>query len=223
MKTSEISLHGASPEAIAEAAATALFSDPARASELSVKDISGNSGARTYLCRNDDTPVCIVKVQSGGGIMDSPEYLRGSVQPLRLCERRAGALIIMKGQIFMSGVGWRLRDERLLSLQPGTCTRAENRSIASQPFCLPPRHEPLKQQWPETLTWVNFSGRIFLCAVLVLPWSGIDTGMLLLGSVTNPETAKRLLDLEVESGVYEKVMLHEAPAGLKAGQPCPRS
>ena len=44
-----------------------------------------------------------------------------------------------------------------------------------------------------------------------LPWSGFDTGMVLLGAGNpNPSTAKRLLELMVGSGVYQKMMRCEA-------------
>ena len=44
-----------------------------------------------------------------------------------------------------------------------------------------------------------------------LPWTGLDTGMPVLG-VGNPnaETAKKILSLELETGVFEKIMLHPA-------------
>ena len=68
---SDIKLTQASPELIASTAATALNLDPSVGTQLTVKDISGNSGAQTYVCLKDQIPQCIVKVVSGGGIMDS--------------------------------------------------------------------------------------------------------------------------------------------------------
>ena len=71
MKTSDIELSGATPELVSTTAATALSLTPEEASRVTVKDISGNSGARTYLCLVEDVPSCIVKIQTGSGIMDS--------------------------------------------------------------------------------------------------------------------------------------------------------
>ena len=95
--------------------------------------------------------------------------------------------------------------------------------LLAQLHALPTKwYEPLKQQFlardPHLGQLLRDASSYAPC--WCLPWSGIDTGMLLLGvGNPNPETAKRLLDLEVESGVYEKVMLHEAFQPVsKAGQ-----
>ena len=54
MKTSDIKLLGADDALIAQTASEALADGTTSTPELSVKDISGNSGAKTYLCLDGD-------------------------------------------------------------------------------------------------------------------------------------------------------------------------
>ena len=59
---SQTYLKGSELAHIAEIAMNSL--DPNRESKtlLSVKDVSGNSGAKTYICHEGDVPKCIVKI-----------------------------------------------------------------------------------------------------------------------------------------------------------------
>ena len=102
MKTSDIKLLGADDALIAHTASEALTGDAASVAELSVKDISGNSGAKTYLCLDGELPRCIVKVQSGGGIMDSHPNTAARVGAAASVMRAEGIAppVIMKGADF---------------------------------------------------------------------------------------------------------------------------
>ena len=99
--SSELKLAGTSDERLAQVAAAAL--SPSMSSDsLTIKDISGNSGARTYLCIEDETPRCIIKVQSGGGIMDSHPntFLRVQVASQVMRESGLAPPILMRGKDF---------------------------------------------------------------------------------------------------------------------------
>ena len=102
MKASDIKLLGADDALIAQTAAEALGDSQASAPALSVKDISGNSGAKTYVCLDGDIPRCIVKVQSGGGIMDSHPNTAARVSAAATVMRAEGIAppVIMKGADF---------------------------------------------------------------------------------------------------------------------------
>jgi len=61
----DMALKGASLDQILDCAFIALKTNSINYSSLSVRDVSGNSGAKTYLCSEGDMPKCIVKVSSG--------------------------------------------------------------------------------------------------------------------------------------------------------------
>ncbi|MEC7987531.1 MAG: hypothetical protein VX278_20360, partial [Myxococcota bacterium] len=76
MKTTYIyrpnmTLKNAAPDQIRDAASVALQENGIAYSTLSIRDVSGNSGSKTYLCSDNDVPKCIIKVSSGDGIMNS--------------------------------------------------------------------------------------------------------------------------------------------------------
>ena len=103
MKTSDIKLLGADDALIAQTASEALADGTASTPKLSVKDISGNSGAKTYLCLDGELPRCIVKVQSGGGIiMDSHPNTAARVGAAATVMRAEGIAppVIMRGADF---------------------------------------------------------------------------------------------------------------------------
>ena len=55
---SEIRLKDASLKYIAEIALEALYPDETSKTSLSIKDVSGNSGAKTFICHHGSTPKC---------------------------------------------------------------------------------------------------------------------------------------------------------------------
>lgn len=226
MKMSEIELSEASNELIAQTAATALHPDLPDGTSLTVKDVSGNSGARTFLCLEGETPRCIVKVQSGGGIMDSHPNTLSRVSAAATVMRAHGMApeIIMKGKDFQveASAGLSVMKD-FFHFDSDLASPNALAKLLAKIHSLPVDwYAPLKEQF---LNRDNELGAILRQAASYapcwcLPWSGIDTGMLLLGTGNpNPATAKRLLELEVQSGVYEKIMLNPAFNPMsKAGQ-----
>ena len=223
MKTSDIELSGATPELVSTTAATALSLKPEEASRVTVKDISGNSGARTYLCLVEDVPSCIVKIQTGSGIMDSHPNTHARV---------TAAADVMRAhhlapQIIMKGVDFHVEESAGVSVMkdffhfdPELAPPDKLAQLLAKIHALPTNwYEPLKERF---LNRDARLGNIIRDAPesapgWCLPWSGFDTGMLLLGvGNPNPQTAQRLLELEVESGVYEKVMRSTAFSPMSA-------
>ena len=69
---SQLRLKEATLSEIAEVASKLFFQNEEPQKLLSVKDVSGNSGAKTYICNEAKVPKCIVKVKSGDSIMNTP-------------------------------------------------------------------------------------------------------------------------------------------------------
>ena len=75
MKTSQyeetdLTLKNASLEKIAATASAVIYRNKQK-KNLSIKDVSGNSGAKTFICMDDEVPKCIVKVKGDKSIMSS--------------------------------------------------------------------------------------------------------------------------------------------------------
>ena len=68
---SKVRLKDSTLDDIAEIALNSLYPNHESKKSLSVKDVSGNSGAKTYICREGDVPKCIVKITDGDSIMNS--------------------------------------------------------------------------------------------------------------------------------------------------------
>ena len=64
-------LKHASLDQILNTAKIALRQNGIAHSSLGIRDVSGNSGSKTYLCSDGDLPKCIVKVSSGNSIINS--------------------------------------------------------------------------------------------------------------------------------------------------------
>ena len=71
MIKSEIQIKDSTFENIAEIASKSLYPRQESKIFLSVTDVSGNSGAKTYLCNEGDVPKCIVKITNSDSIMNS--------------------------------------------------------------------------------------------------------------------------------------------------------
>ena len=64
-------LKNASLDQILDTAKIVLQQNGVAHSSLGIRDVSGNSGSKTYLCSAGEVPKCIVKVSSGNSIMNS--------------------------------------------------------------------------------------------------------------------------------------------------------
>ena len=217
MKTSDIKLLGADDALIAQTASEALADGTASTPKLSVKDISGNSGAKTYLCLDGELPRCIVKVQSGGGIMDSHPNTAARVGAAASVMRAEG----IAPPVIMRGADFHVEASAGTSVMKDFFHFDEDLAPPAALAGLLAKLHALPVDWYDALKDTFLQRDPAIAAMLkdapdyapcwCLPWTGLDTGMPVLG-VGNPnaETAKKILSLELETGVFEKIMLHPA-------------
>ena len=69
MSHSELCLKNAPIEEIAKIASDIIYQEKVEKKILSIKDVSGNSGAKTFICSEGEIPKCIVKVKGNASIM----------------------------------------------------------------------------------------------------------------------------------------------------------
>ena len=217
MLESTIRLSNDSLERIAEVASEALSSVQKVKPSLTAKDVSGNSGARTFLCIEGATPKCIVKVSTGEGIMNSHPNTVARIAAATEVMREKGIApqILMKGNDFHVEVsaGTSVMKDFFhfdSDLAPPDKLASLLAKIHSAPIKW---YEPLKQKFldrdPILANILKSTPDHAPC--WCLPWSGYDTGMPVLGvGNPNPDSARAILDLEVKTGVFKKMMHCEA-------------
>ena len=96
---SDVKLKGASLADIAKVASDVISTLDGRKTLLSVKDVSGNSGAKTFICNQEKIPRCIVKVAEQKSIMNSHPNTISRVTAATKVMREHGVApaIIVKG------------------------------------------------------------------------------------------------------------------------------
>jgi hypothetical protein len=198
---SEIKLKGASLANIAQVASDIISNIDGKKTSLSVKDASGNSGAKTFICNQGKITRCIVKVAEGKSIMNSHPNTINRVTAATKVMREHGIApaILMKGLDFH------------IELSAGT-------SVMKDFFHFNPEFAPVEKlakllakihsaptYWYDPLKEIFLDRDKHLGAILrpipahapcwCLPWSGYDTGMPVLG-VGNPDPniSKRILE-----------------------------
>ena len=211
---SQLRLKEATLSEIAEVTSKLFFQNEEPQKLLSVKDVSGNSGAKTYICNEEEVPKCIVKVKSGDSIMNSHPHTTARVAAATKVLRGHGVAppILMEGHDFHieRSAGTSVMKDFFhfdQNLAPPENVAKLLAKVHSSPISW---YEPLKRKFLERdLTLKGILEPLPPYAPCwCLPWSGFDTGMPILG-VGNPniETAKKILELLVESEVYKKVMV----------------
>tara|TARA_B100000686_G_scaffold244104_1_gene253174 strand:- start:429 stop:1748 length:1320 start_codon:yes stop_codon:yes gene_type:complete len=210
---SEIKLKDSTLEDVAEIAANSLYPNKESKTSLTVIDVSGNSGAKTYICNEGDVPKCIVKITDGDSIMNSHPNTISRVNAATKILRENGIAppIIMKGADFHieRSAGTSVMKD-FFNFESELAPPEKLAELLAKIHATPTNwYEPLKEEFLDRDS--------FIAAILrpmpshapcwCLPWSAFDTGMPILG-VGNPDvaTAKKILELEIETGVYEKVM-----------------
>ena len=210
---SQLRLKEATLSEIAEVTSKLFFQNEEPQKLLSVKDVSGNSGAKTYICNEAEVPKCIVKVKSVDSIMNSHPNTTARVAAATKVLRGHGIAppILMEGHDFHieRSAGTSVMKDFFhfdQNLAPPENVAKLLAKVHSSPISW---YEPLKRKFLERdLTLKGILEPLPPYAPCwCLPWSGFDTGMPILG-VGNPniKTAKIILELLVESGVYKKVM-----------------
>ena len=213
MSHSELCLKNAPIEEIAKIASDIIYQDKVEKKILSIKDVSGNSGAKTFICSEGEIPKCIVKVKGNESIMSShpntfkrvlaaTENLRsnGIAPPIVLhgadfhIERSAGISVMEDFFHFNQKIAPPEKVAKLLA------------KLHSTPIDW---YQNLKNEFLEQD--LNISSILKpmppFAPCWCLPWSGFDTQMPVLGvGNPNPETAKKIFKLELKTGVYKKIM-----------------
>ena len=213
MSHSELCLKNAPIEEIAKIASDIIYQEKVEKKILSIKDVSGNSGAKTFICSEGEIPKCIVKVKGNESIMSShpntfkrvlaaTENLRsnGIAPPIVLhgadfhIERSAGISVMEDFFHFNQKIAPPEKVAKLLA------------KLHSTPIDW---YQNLKNEFLEQD--LNISSIIKpmppFAPCWCLPWSGFDTQMPVLGvGNPNPETAKKIFKLEIKTGVFKKIM-----------------
>ena len=202
---------------ILQTASFALSKNSVAFSSLSISDVSGNSGSKTYLCSDGLKPKCIVKVGTGDSIMNSHPFTAERVQAATAALRKNNVAppILLRGRDFhveLSAGNSVMKDffhfdHSLAPMAQLAAVMARIHSTAVDWYV------PLKSKFLRRDTKIAdiFKNIPSHAPAWCLPWSGLDTGMPVLG-VGNPKPslAKKILMMMIETGVYRKIM--NAPA-----------
>ncbi len=209
----ELSLKNATLKQIGEVASDVFYEYRKEKRNLSIKDVSGNSGAQTFICLENNVPKCIVKVKGTESIMNSHPSTEKRVllatEVLR--ENSIAPPILMRGSDFhiekSSGISV-MKDFFHFNSE-----LAPPEKIAK----LLAKLHSVPTEWYKDLREEFLSRDEQIKLILqpmpsyapcwCLPWSAFDTGMPILG-VGNPdqEAAKKVFNLLIKTGVYKKVM-----------------
>ena len=210
---SEKLIKNCSKKEIAKIAHEALYPEKKIKESLSVRDVSGNSGAKTYICHEDNNPKCIIKISDGKGIMNSHPNTNLRVKAATEIMREHG----IAPPILMVGADFHIEQSAGISVMKDffhfDTKLAPLKKIAE----LLARIHSAPTSWYGPLREKFLTRDMILEGILrpmphhapcwCLPWSAFDTGMPVLG-VGNPNTkiAKEILELSLKTGVYKRVM-----------------
>ena len=213
----ELKLENASLDEIAELALKAVEPNSSENKSVNVKDVSGNSGAKTYICSIDDIPKCIVKVSSSKSIMSSHPITQ---------KRVSLATEVLRSQnlappIILKGIDFHIERSAGVSVMQDFFHFNEDLAPPDKIAQVLAKLHSAPINWYNQLKAEFLDGDKFLYSALnsvplhapfwCLPWSGIDTKMPVLGvGNPDPKIAKKVFDLGVRTGVYEKVIQCEA-------------
>ena len=215
-KEPDIHLKNATLEKIAETASTIFYKHEKEKKTLSIKDISGNSGAQTYMCSDGNNPKCIVKIKGAESIMSShPNTEKRLLATEVLRKHNIAPPVLMRGSDFH------------IEKSSGISVMEDYFHFNSE-LAPPEKVAKLLAKLHSVPTeWYTDLRKDFLCRdehvksifepmpsyapCWCLPWSAFDTGMPVLG-VGNPDTeaARKIFKLLLSTGVYRKVMQCEA-------------
>ena len=213
----QLKLENASLGEIAELALKAIGPNASAKKTVDVKDVSGNSGAKTYICSIDDSPKCIVKVSSSKSIMNSHPITQ---------KRVSLATEVLRSQnlappIILKGIDFHIERSAGISVMQDFFHFNEKLAPPEKVAQVLAKLHSAPTNWYDQLKAEFLAGDKFLSSTLnsvsphtpfwCLPWSGFDTKMPVLGvGNPDPKIAKKVFELGVKTGVYEKVIQCEA-------------
>ena len=209
----QLKLESASLDDIAGIALKAIDPNASEAKSLNVKDVSGNSGAKTYICSIDDVPKCIVKVSSSKSIMSSHPITQ---------KRVSMATEVLRSQnlappIILKGIDFHIERSAGVSVMQDFFHFNSDLAPPEKIAQVLAKLHSAPINWYDELRAEFLDGDKFLSSALCsapphapfwcLPWSGIDTKMRVLGvGNPDPKISRNVFDLGVQTGVYEKVI-----------------
>ena len=209
----DIKLKGASLVDIAKVASDAISAIDEKKTLLSVKDVSGNSGAKTFICSEQNITRCIVKVAEQKSIMNSHPNTISRVTAATKVMREHG----IAPAILMKGLDFHIELSAGLSVMKDFFHFNPEFAPPEKLAKLLAKIHSAPTDWYDPLKEIFLDRDKHLGAILrtlpshapcwCLPWSGYDTGMPVLG-VGNPDPniSKRILELEIKTGVFKKIV-----------------
>ena len=209
----QLKLESASLNEITALALKAIDPNASEEKSLNVKDVSGNSGAKTFICSIDDVPKCIVKVSSSKSIMSSHPITQ---------KRVSMATEVLRSQnlappIILKGIDFHIERSAGVSVMQDFFHFNSDLAPPEKIAQVLAKLHSAPINWYDELRAEFLDGDKFLSSALCsapphapfwcLPWSGIDTKMPVLGvGNPDPKISKNVFDLGVQTGVYEKVI-----------------
>ena len=209
----ELKLEDASLDEIAELALRAIGPNASAKKDIDVKDVSGNSGAKTFVCSLNKVPKCIVKVSSSKSIMSShPNTEKRVILATEVLRKHNIA-----PSILMRGADFHIEKSNGISVMDDFFHFNSELAPPEKIAKLLAKLHSVPIEWYTDLKTEFLYRDKRLKSILesmpsyapcwCLPCAAFDTGMPVLGvGNPNPEVSKKILNLLVKTGVYKKVM-----------------
>jgi|TARA_B100002019_G_scaffold262433_1_gene249838 hypothetical protein len=213
MSHSELCLKNAPIEEIAKIASDIIYQEKVEKKILSIKDVSGNSGAKTFICSEGEIPKCIVKVKGNESIMSSHPNTFKRVLAATENLRSNG----IAPPIVLHGADFHIERSAGISVMEDFFHFNQKIAPPEKVAKLLAKLHSIPIDWYQNLKNEFLEQDLNISSILkpmppfapcwCLPWSGFDTQMPVLGvGNPNPETAKKIFKLELKTGVYKKIM-----------------
>ena len=212
--SSDVKLVGATAERILQTVHAALYASVPLDS-MAIKESSGRSGAASYLVSQAGTAVAMLKVTGGSVLHTHPatgKRITAATGVLR--EVNNAPAMLLSGPDFYAEAAAGTSAMKDFFHFKDDCTAAEIATLLARFHSTPTAwFAPLRDEYVERDAGL---APILRAAPLHspcwhLPWSGIDTGKVVMGmGNVSDEIARKVLRLQIESGVWQKVMTCEA-------------
>ena len=214
MALSDVKLVGATAETVRQTVHSALFpSEPL--DSITVKECSGRSGAAGFLLSKAGLPVIMLKITGGSSLHTHPATSKriGAATKVLREVNNAPAMLLVGPDFYAEAAAGTSVMKDFFHFQDD-CTGAEIASLLARFHATPTGwFTPLRGEYVERDASV---APVLRAAPLHsqcwhLPWSGIDTGKVVMGMGNVPdEITQKVLRLQIDSGVWKKVMTCEA-------------
>ena len=213
----DIFLSNASLNELRQIASDLIYGHKAGKEMLSIKDVSGNSGAKTFVCSSQKGPKCIIKVKVSNSIMSSHPNTKKRVDAATEVLRRNA----IAPPILMNGGDFHIEKSAGISVMKDFFHFDEAFAPPDKVAYLLSKLHSVPTNWYNSLKKEFLDQNKTVCSILqpmpayapcwCLPWSAFDTFMPVMGvGNPDPQVAQNVFDLQINTGVYKKVMQCEA-------------